>query len=75
MAPEFNDLQVRQHSRYFMSAGMAVLFLFSTLIYALSWAIGGNAQLDNMGGQIGLFIVVAGMVISAALAAIIKPRD
>ncbi len=69
-----DDLQVRQHSRYFMSAGMAVVLLFSLLIYALSWSIGGNDQLDTMGGKTGLTIVVIGLVIAMVAAAIAKPR-
>lgn len=75
MTANFDDAQVRQHSRFFMSAGMAVVLLFSLLIYALSWMIGGDAQLDNMGGRAGLGIVVVGLVISAILAAVTKPQE
>jgi Na+/melibiose symporter-like transporter len=74
MTTDLDDVAVRQHSRFFMSAGMAVLLLFSLLIYALSWMMGGNDQLDHMGGQAGLTIVVVALAVSAISAFVNKPK-
>ncbi len=74
MANESN-LYVQQHSRYFISAGMAVVLLFSLAIYVLSWSIGGNDQLDTMGGRAGLSIVVIGLAVSMILARWTRPKD
>ncbi|HEX8963063.1 MAG TPA: hypothetical protein VF801_08660 [Rhodocyclaceae bacterium] len=63
------------HNLFFVSAGMAVLLLFSLAIYALSWGLGGDAQLESMGGRAGLSIVVVGLIVAAISAAITKPRD
>jgi hypothetical protein len=71
MTADLDDTQVRQHSRFCM----AVVLLFSLLIYALSWMIGGDAQLEGMGGRIGLGVVVVGLAVAALLAAITKPQE
>jgi hypothetical protein len=70
-----DDLQVQRHSRHFMSGGMAAVLIFSLLIYALSWSIGGNDQLDTMGGKAGLTVVVVGLLISMIATVLTKPKD
>ncbi len=63
------------HNLFFVSAGLAVLLMFSLAIYALSWGIGGDDQLESMGGRAGLSIVVVGLILSSISAAISKPRE
>ena len=58
-----------------LSVGEVVWFSLAIVFFLLSWMVGGDDFRDSIGGNVGLVVLLAGLVIGAILCAVTKPKS
>jgi hypothetical protein len=57
-----------------LSVGEVIWFSLATFFFLLSWFVGGDDFRDSIGGNVGLAVMLAGLVIGAIMCAVTKPE-
>lgn len=61
-------------SLFAFSIGGIACFSIALFFFLVSWAVGGDGFKATIGGNVALGVLVAGLVVSAVLAAVTKPE-
>lgn len=70
-----HDVHVPKGPNLFaLSVGDVVWFSMAIIFFLLSWMVGGDDFKASIGGNTGLAVLLAGLVVGAILCAVTKPE-
>lgn len=72
----FDELHVpKSHGLFYVSIAALSCFAFALLTFVVAWFGGGREMAIQLGGQVTLGVLLIGVVVSAAFAALTNPKD
>jgi hypothetical protein len=71
----FRDVHFPKGPNLFaLSVGEVVWFSLAAFFFLLSWMIGGDDFQESIGGNVGLAVLLGGLLLGAILCAVTKPE-
>ncbi len=71
----FRDVHFpKGHNLFALSVGEVIWFSLAVFFFLLSWIVGGDEFQDSIGGNVGLAVIMGGLVIGVILCGITKPE-
>ncbi|MGZ5785782.1 MAG: hypothetical protein ACXWJM_07660 [Ramlibacter sp.] len=75
-AIHFHEMHVPKGPNvFFLSVGVLTCFVLALLTYLVAWFGGGQPYADQLGGNISLAILVAGVLVFAAASVLTRPKS
>jgi Na+-transporting methylmalonyl-CoA/oxaloacetate decarboxylase beta subunit len=75
-AIHFHEIHVPKGPNvFFLCVGVLTCFMLALLTYLVAWFGGGQAYADQLGGNISLAILIAGVLVFAAASVLTRPES
>jgi hypothetical protein len=75
-AIHFHEMHVPKGPNvFFLSVGVLTCFMLALFTYLVAWFGGGQAYADQLGGDISLAILIAGVLVFAAASVLTRPES
>jgi len=75
-AIHFHEIHVPKGPNvFFLCVGVLTCFMLALLTYLVAWLGGGQAYADQLGGNVSLAILVAGVLLFAVASLLTRPES